>query len=122
MHWGGGWGTRMEDGTEQTWEWKWLQQIIRIVFHSQQPSSLMQVCALPVPTAVIQLDKCVNGNRLILTHCSFSETGYLTNECQMLSPMYELYCYCMGSVMTLKLNNEGIVFMLPFIMAMINPD
>lgn len=38
--------------------------------------------------------------------------------------IYELYCYCWWSVMTLKLyfNNGGIVFMLPSIMAKINPD
>lgn len=57
-----------------------------LVFHLQQPFSLMQVCALPITTAVIQLDKGVNSNWFILTRCSISETGYLTNECQMLSP------------------------------------
>lgn len=36
--------------------------------------------------------------------------------------IYELYCYCTGSVMTLKLeiNNRGFVFMLPSLIAMIS--
>lgn len=36
--------------------------ILRLFFHSQQPFSLTQVCALPMATAVIQLAKCVNSN------------------------------------------------------------
>lgn len=73
----------MEHGTEQSWEGCGISWV---VFPLSAAFSLMQVCALPVATAVTQLGKCVNSNWPILTHCSISETGYLTDECQMLSP------------------------------------
>ena len=86
LHWGGGWGARAEGGTEWSWERRRPRQTVGSVFHSQQPPSLTQACALPVAAAVTQLDEGVNSHWLISTRCSVSETGYLTNECQMLSP------------------------------------
>lgn len=77
-------GSRMEDGTGQSWEGRWLWQFSGC-FSTLSSLFPEQVCALPVAAAVTQLGKCVNSNWLILTHCSISETGYLTNECQMLS-------------------------------------
>lgn len=60
-HWGGGWGSRMEESTEQSWEGGWLWQFSGC-FSTLSSLFPKQVWALPVAAAVTQLGKCVNSN------------------------------------------------------------